>query len=50
MNEEIESLQQNHIGKLVKMPKVQKVIVCKSVFERKERIPRAEDVRFKVLE
>ena len=43
----MESLHKNGTWDLVRLPKGKKVVNCKWVFKRKERIPRVEEARYK---
>ena len=47
MNDEIQSLHQNHTWRLANLPKGKKAIGCKWVFAKKEGFPNQEDVRYK---
>nr|KYP74269.1 Retrovirus-related Pol polyprotein from transposon TNT 1-94 [Cajanus cajan] len=48
MEEELESLRKNNTWRLVDLPKDQKIVGCKWVFKKKDRIPGVEKSRFKV--
>ena len=39
MNEEIQSLEKNETWDLVPLPKGEKLVGCKQIFKKKERIP-----------
>ena len=43
----MESLHKNGTWDLVRLPKGKKVVNCKWVFKRKERIPGVEEARYK---
>ena len=47
MDEEMQSLHQNHTWRLVNLPEGKKAIGCKWVFAKKEEFPNQEDVRYK---
>ena len=47
VNEEMDSLEKNQNWKLVKLPKHQRVVGCKWIFEKNEGIPGVEGVRYK---
>ena len=47
MDEEMQSLHQNHTWRLANLPEGKKAIGCKWVFAKKEGFPNQEDVRYK---
>ena len=47
MDEEIQSLHQNHTWRLINLLEGKKALRCKLVFAKKEGFPNQEDVRYK---
>ena len=47
MDEEMQSLHQNHTWRLANLPEGKKAIGCKWVFSKKEEFPNLEDVHYK---
>ena len=47
MDEEMQSLHQNHTWRLANLPEGKKAIGCKWVFAKKEEFPNLEDVHYK---